>query len=275
MIFGLRIYLAALFGMTLAHTFKPNENFDIYYINLERAKERREYMECILNQAKCKYTRFEAVDGKLLRDNIKTVADFSCGIDVKYVKDGIKESLQKIPGTVGCTLSHLILHNMIAKSKSDKPVVIFEDDIKIQTDFVDQIEHILTNFKEEWDIILISARITFDYSAPLFVDTKLRKIHGFIETYGYMVNGSKSADKVAKYIEKCPWDLPVDDYLKSLAEKRLLKFYARWPPLCSQYPEHLFPSDIETSNKYKHDYHIENPLNACLIDYQERRKQLK
>ena len=111
-----------------------NEYFDkIYYINLERRKDRNE--ECIeeLKKYNIIAERFEAVDGNTLVDN----------------------NWRHSMGNLGCVNSHL---NLIIKAKENnyKNVLILEDDVVFNIDMEENFKKYYKQLPDNWDILYLS-----------------------------------------------------------------------------------------------------------------------
>jgi GR25 family glycosyltransferase involved in LPS biosynthesis len=87
------------------------ENYPIYYINLDRAADRRAYLEEMFDKYQIKnVTRIQGVDGK--------------NVDVEYKVIGYTKYS---PGELGCSLSH-IRAIKTAYENGDEIAVIIEDD---------------------------------------------------------------------------------------------------------------------------------------------------
>ena len=110
----------------------------VYLINLVRAPERRARMDFFLSAAKLNYTLIEAVDGKLLNQEIlKSVVRADPGYE-------------PIPAQVGCFLSHREAWKRIATGKS-RYGLILEDDLIFAANF-DELVGVLANEDYDADI---------------------------------------------------------------------------------------------------------------------------
>ena len=90
-------------------------NINIYWINLNRATERKEKMINIFNDYKLKHTRIEAVDGN--------------DIDLEEIKKNYKidEGMSKYE--IACSMSHIKAIEIAYNNDLDH-VLIFEDDVR-------------------------------------------------------------------------------------------------------------------------------------------------
>lgn len=244
-------------------TFKPNESFDIYYVNLESEAKRRTHVETILSAANCNYSRFNAVHGKSLKSGVKKLEDYTSPLglfDISF--PDFSDLPENWMGMVGCKLSHYILLRKIETLKSQKPILILEDDIDIDLDFVQKIETALIHMPSEWDILLVSPHFnSFNQSflnenptlqtelCTEYFKQNLSRVKCFFETSGFIVNGANAAKKIAdliltKDLKNCPIDL----FLSGEAENQNLIIYALNEKLVIQLTD-VFCTSISTSSK--------------------------
>jgi len=115
----------------------------IYYINLDRRIDRKENMEKELKKINYKgpVERISAVDGRTL-----DLPNLSRSL---ITEEGIKDASDKTrglywvmtKGAIGCALSHHNLANKIIEEIKDNDyVLIVEDDIEFQPDFLNKVE---------------------------------------------------------------------------------------------------------------------------------------
>lgn len=250
MIFMIHVCLSACLNMI------TNTKFDISCINLEREADRRMHIDKMLSFANSKYKIFNAVDGCLLLTGKKDITDYIPEYNSNS-KPIYLDSLNKLVeqhkwlspryyGTTGLKLSHYIMMKELEGSGNKNPLLILEDDADIEAEFVSIIESSLENMMEEWDIILLTPRYWTDQTRPHNPETKLQGMLFFYGTYGIMVNGAKSAKKIADFIEACPHQLPIDDFYGDLSRSGKLIGYAFTKQLVTHLGD-LFPSAIQTS----------------------------
>lgn len=125
---------------------------NVYYINLEERRERKEQVESELNDMGWKYQRFDAI------------------------KD-------ENHGRVGCTMSHLKLLTM-AKEQNLEYIVIVEDDIQFMRKqwYNDKIKYIMN---QDFDVFLLAGNIRPPVRLTHYKDTF--KISNSFTTTGYIV----------------------------------------------------------------------------------------
>lgn len=121
--------------------YKINNNFFsdvmIYWINLERSKNRYDKINSILNKYNLKNKKIKAYDGKIL--------DTYNNIDVKT---------KKTPYEIGCTLSHFESIKT-AFNDNQQYALIMEDDIRFNhiNKFKTNIDKIIKEAPNDWNII--------------------------------------------------------------------------------------------------------------------------
>lgn len=231
---------------------------EIYMINLRRRDERRLKMEASFRELGIDSTYFEAVDGKLLTDDI-------------LIKKGIKllpqyadpyHKRQMTMGEVGCFLSHyLIWEKMVAEKQQE--VLVFEDDIRFEPYFKEKIVSLMEEARKigGWDLIYIGRKRLQEEEEFLPNSRNFVKVSYTYWTLGYVISleGAKKL-LAAQPLQKL---LPVDEFLpimfdqhsndtwKSQFETRNLKAWSVNPLLI--YPTHYtgeegYISDTENSN---------------------------
>ena len=126
-------------------------SYKFYYINLDKSKDRRDFMEKQFKELNIPITRISAVYGKELdRDFIK--------------KEKKKHNiLAHFPfpndGEIGICLTHFKLWDFLSKQPEDFSIVL-EDDALIQNDFINDIEKILAKITVN-DFVDISGKKGF------------------------------------------------------------------------------------------------------------------
>ena len=109
-------------------------SYKVYYINLDKSKDRKKYMENQFKKLNIPITRIPAVYGKEL--------------DRKILKKEKKKHniLAHFPlpndGEIGICLTHFKLWDFLSKQPEDFSIVL-EDDAEIHEDFFTDLEHLL------------------------------------------------------------------------------------------------------------------------------------
>ena len=122
-----------------------NTDFNIYLISLEKDVERREKI--------LKYIEPDiifSVDGSTLDREL-------------LIKNGKLDTNSKLKlGEIGCYLSHI---NLIDKSlNSEKYTIIFEDDVKIESDTINKISKIINDAPKDFQILCLGYNYYEEYS---------------------------------------------------------------------------------------------------------------
>lgn len=149
------LLLIVLLFFVLYNIFPNKENFsncefESYFINLDRQKERKDYMEKQFKQNGINVTRYSAIDKKNMDDA------FLNDLEEKNIINSAKGiQRQKKVGSLACLLSHNYLwKDLYDKNKNkDKFFLIFEDDCKILPGFNDKLQEAIRNAPEDWDMI--------------------------------------------------------------------------------------------------------------------------
>lgn len=128
--------------------------YPIYYINMDKNTERKEYCEKQLSKISDNFTRIPGVVGK----NIKNKK--GCHIeDIIFIND--YEHMSQ--GELGCFLSHIKAINL-SYDKGDKIAIICEDDVYVEPyKFFQNIEEIVENAPKGWECLqLVSFNLKID-----------------------------------------------------------------------------------------------------------------
>jgi glycosyl transferase family 25 len=128
---------------------------NVFYINLEHRKDRKEHIETELPKLGITGERFNAI--------------------------------RMENGAVGCSMSHLkILQNAVTQNMDH--VLILEDDITFLDPelFITQFDTFLSRFKTNWDVILLAGNNMPPHHQ---IDDTCIKVTSCQTTTGYLVNG--------------------------------------------------------------------------------------
>ena len=113
----------------------------IYFINLEKSKDRLSYITSQLNDISIPSERFSAVDGSKLNKE-------------QLIENGILHTDKMMIGAVGCSLSHINLWKKINRSK-DKYSLVLEDDIIIDPKFEEKVNGYINQINGDFDILYL------------------------------------------------------------------------------------------------------------------------
>ncbi len=178
-----------------------------YVINLRRREDR--FKSFLKNYPlDTKISKFEAIDGKTLL-NIPN-----------YFKD-------RLPGEVGCFLSHKSLWERTVKNEHCDLSLVFEDDVKFSTCFLEKFNCVLNDLR--------AAKIS-QFDTILYIGGR------FTECYK-MQNSKKVTDVIVKFDYNMPWkswdcDRTTHAYIisKKCCQLLLNEFYKK-----KQIPGFVFP----------------------------------
>ena len=180
-----------------------NQYFDeVYYINLDRRKDRKIYMERMLSSINISYKRFEAVASDKL---------------------GFKARL-------ACKQSHINLIELAAKNNFAN-ICILEDDCVFIENFqeilVQNIEHLPNN----WDILYLGH--CFDGGISNKISSSLYETKVTYCTHAYCLN-NRSYNLILDKLNSS--DHPIDHIYKYLCSSKIINGYIINPGLVNQIP---------------------------------------
>ena len=189
-------------------------NIKIYYINLDKRKDRKKHMEEQFKKAGIKnYQRISAVDGSKLRNPPSyIVSSYGRKSLQKKKKD---RGLDLTSGSVALALTYYKLFNRISKSKDDY-CLIFEDDVILGDNFMNNLLKSIKELPPSWELFFLGAKsngISLDttnkelykekYSNTLW---KPKFTHG---THSFMVNPN-SCGKIISIIFPLTYQIDTD-----------------------------------------------------------------
>ena len=233
-------------------------NCDIYYINLDRSKDRNKVMieQSIKHELNIK--RISAVDGKKINLDNKKLDFF-----LKNLRQHFKKNQQRL-GHLGVFFSHLNIFKLFNKSNKDY-CIIMEDDCYITTNtFKNDIVNNLKNIPSDWDIILCGYHIDDDWSKEHKIynkDLKYNKgilnINYFTGLHCYIIN-KKSVKKLLSSLIQPTWY--IDWEISKLAYQNKLKIYGIFPPIVCQ-PAAFRVKVNDINYNYKCKYYFKTTTN--------------
>lgn len=204
----------------------------IYYINMDKSKDRRVHMEKQLFKQGLVGIRQSGIDGKQI--NLEEYKFFLKKFNNHFVKrpDRI--------GHLGCFLSHLEIYKNFLKT--DKPYcLVLEDDVSFLTNsFKKVLNDTIYKFKSKnWDIILFGYHIDQDWNKKhkennkdLFLkDDIIHNINYFTGLHCYLIN-RRTAIKLLKKLRQPSWY--IDWEISKYAYNNELNIYGVFPPVVCQ-----------------------------------------
>lgn len=103
--------------------------YPVYYINLDRSTDRKEYMENQMKQYNISFNRISAIDKLNITNNILGKVD-----RFGYINKCLNINEQLCSGQLGCIMSHFKTYYE-ALQKEEEIIIVFEDDISL--DYMD------------------------------------------------------------------------------------------------------------------------------------------
>ena len=178
------------------------DNFDIYYINLDRRKDRGEKCENELKKSDLlnNYKKFSAIDGTTL--NLE-----------KYRKFNIND-LEKKRGWIGCAESHISLWEKCINE--NKNMLIFEDDVILIDEYDKNMRISLQNLPDDFDIIFYTNRHNLIKMPSNKYYYKLKDINFNLNNYLISPNGAR---KLIKEINPFIPTKKIELYIKDITNK--------------------------------------------------------
>jgi GR25 family glycosyltransferase involved in LPS biosynthesis len=212
----------------------PKFHFDqtiTYFINLDRAKERKENLLKQCQKQGLEAVRFPAIDGRIIN-----IDDPQYTPHMKHMRWWYKKDPAHI-GHFACYLSHLSIYKKFLESKHEY-CLIFEDDVEFVTESfkADLMKH-MRHIPEDWDIVLLGYHIDDRDTRVKNGNRETRLVNNilnityFTGTHGYIVN-RRSAEILFRELQEHEW--VIDWNISFLAERGLLNIYGVFTPLVCQ-----------------------------------------
>ena len=125
-------------------------HFPVYYINLDRCTDRKDFLEKQFQNNSISYTRISAVDKINIHNNRSGQVD-----EFKYLNKCLYINEKHCPGQLGCILSHFKTYITALKNPDVEAIIVFEDDISL--DYIKtwqtSIKDIVDNAPDGWNTI--------------------------------------------------------------------------------------------------------------------------
>ncbi len=170
---------------------KINRPFPIWVLNLERSRDRREYMEQQLGKLNCQFEIIPAVDGEYLSS--EELKYYSAQQAIKTIGREMKL------GEIGCALSHAKMWERVVAENIEE-VLIFEDDIEIDNHLMDVLGRRQT-FPEDWEFINFRTDVKkLPFGPPAYSNYQICHFQGYANrTCAYFLN-IKGAKKLCDHV---------------------------------------------------------------------------
>tara|TARA_Y100001958_G_C21077724_1_gene435075 strand:+ start:48 stop:878 length:831 start_codon:yes stop_codon:yes gene_type:complete len=216
-----------------------NNDYEIYYINLDRRKDRDKKCRNELSKSNLlkNYKRFSAVDGKDVQ------------LD-KYLHFNV-DNMEKKRGWIGCAESHIALWEKCVEL--NKNILVFEDDVILKDDYNQNMNISLNNLPDNFDIIYYHTVTYAKYDSYNKYYYKLKDSN--YSTINYLLHPS-GAKKLLEYIKPYNPSVQVDTYIVRMTKTNKLNAYLFTLPTIYTIQDYS-ESDVQSSsNRYVvHDFH--------------------
>jgi GR25 family glycosyltransferase involved in LPS biosynthesis len=220
-------------------TFFNSGKIGAYLINLDRAKERLNFVMPAISALDLPMERISAIDGKTLsRKEIESVVDM----------ENYKKFFKMKPeiGTIGCSLSHKKAWSRFLESDNEF-AIIFEDDVQFHPAELRETVKLATGKKALWDIVNFETKHS---GCPIKI-TELRNqkylvfyLTNVTHAGCYLINRRAACKLLDKFY---PIKMPLDHYFTTTWGLDL-KFVGVEPRIVSQ---RLGDSQIKISSPQK------------------------
>ena len=183
-----------------------------YYINLDRAVERKKYMERTLFEQKITAERFPAVDGNTIHEEIPNPYNFPSIYWNKYALGLVR------------TCRNIIID---ASNNDYETIMILEDDIVFQKDFSERLKKYCSQLPDDWGVVQLSVGSFKRDHTVNYINNNVVQIEGTCGTFGMLIN-KRFYNIISNIIENAY--LPLDDMFIYI-QREFKKSYAFYPGL--------------------------------------------
>jgi glycosyl transferase, family 25 len=175
---------------------RGNQPFPIWILNLERSRDRREFMERQLNELNWRFDMVSAVDSKYLGS--EDLKHYSAQEAMKTIQRELK------PGEIGCALSHARMWERIVAENIEE-VLILEDDVTIKSELLDVLGRRST-FPEDWEFINFRTDVQkIPFGPPVHTKYKICHFKRYANrTCAYFIN-ARGAKKLCAHVYPIRW----------------------------------------------------------------------
>tara|TARA_B110000208_G_C11743197_1_gene420686 strand:- start:672 stop:1490 length:819 start_codon:yes stop_codon:yes gene_type:complete len=209
------------------------DNSNIYYINMDKSKERRSEIENELKKHNLEnIIRETAIVGKDLN-----LDDSRYDVFLKNLRDHFKNTPSQI-GHLGCMISHINVFKKFLLSDKDYCIILEDDCRFIVDDFKKSVMEYIKNVPKDWDVILAGYHIDEDWhndhknnNKDLKYDNGILNIKQFVGLHCYIIN-KDSAKILIENLKSPRWI--IDWEMSTLCNENKLKVYGMFPPIACQ-----------------------------------------
>lgn len=175
---------------------KNDRPFPVWVLNLERSRDRREFMEKQLQGLNRQFEIIPAVDGNYL--DAEDLKHYSVQEAIKTIQREMK------PGEIGCALSHARMWERIVAENIEE-VLILEDDVTIQSELLDVLEW-RHAFPGDWELVNFRTDVKkIPFGPPVYTEYRICHFRSYANrTCAYFIN-TRGAKKLCDHVYPIRW----------------------------------------------------------------------
>lgn len=219
-----------------------SKKIPIFVINMEKDKQRRDYISNKLDQLGLSFEFVKAVDGSLIEE-----ADIARKTLKNKTINSIGREMSR--GEIGCVLSHLYIYKKMIKEGIEH-ALIFEDDVDIDCDnFYEVIASLVKDTDNRPQVYLLTEVISYLSKNMKKINSKydVASIVQALSTAGYLIN--LPAAKKMFDINKKVW-IVADDWVRYRMYSKI-NIYCILPSIVKGDPIFSTHSNITSERKKK------------------------
>ena len=183
-----------------------------YYINLDRAVERKNYMEKTLLEQGIQAERIPAVDGNTIHEIIHNPYNFPGIFWNKYALGLVR------------TCKNILIN---AIENDHETIMILEDDVVFEENFNQCLKDYCEQLPDDWGVVQLSVGSFKRENAINYINRNIVQIEGTCGTFGMLIN-KRFYHLIINAIEQLP--LPLDDIFICI-QRQFKKSFAFYPGL--------------------------------------------
>lgn len=216
---------------------------------MDRNGRREQHMKRLLDfLGLATHRRLRAVDGMSLYKNFSYFKSFKHSKSISFDLEQQRAKKNVSSAITAIWLTHLFMLKEYASVRSSRPVVIFEDDVDVEADFVRIVEDSMKRAPDDWEVLLFGYCCTRKKNTTSTDDLLWFPVNYFAMTHCLMVRNSTIADKIARLIDLPVFNNPIDLFLNMLISQDRIVVYAHYKPIAVQRRD-LFKSENPKSSK--------------------------
>ena len=240
-------------------------DFETYFINLDKRKDRLDNFNKKYSSIITKYKRFPAIDGSTFDFkkylSLFDISNFPLNIKNPY------HSHEYRAGVLGCSLSHYLIWENIKQNKKlneNDFVLVLEDDIEFSQQFIMKFNNLLDELKndDKWDTVFLGFTDYKNVNDSKVSDSLIRfsgdkRVNGG-GTFAYLIR-KKGARKFVEQVKKNKIQQAIDWFMIEQFDN----------VVCYKATPELIVSKVHNEKSGDKDSDIQNSLQR-IIGYKEK-----